>query len=136
MTGFLPSRPARNHRAARNQARRLTEVGRLHQAHGEDRKELPSIYSEASKKEKGEKNFGTSTFFRANVFKKVTDRMFPFPWAEAPEAKLEPFTIRVKAAGPAVTLVGEIELIVGNGGGGRGADRSSWALTATCCRSF
>ena len=64
------------------------------------------------------------------MFKKVTDRMFPFPWADAPEAKLEPFTIRVKAAGPAVTLVGEIELIVGNGGGGGGADRSSSVLTA------
>jgi len=121
MASFLPSRPARNRRAARNQARRLTEVGRLHLAHGEDRKELPSIYSEASKKEKGEKNFGTSTFFRPNLFKKVADRMLPFPWGDEPEANLEPFTIRVKAAGSAVTLVGEIELSVGNGGGGGGA---------------
>ncbi len=32
-TGFLPSRPAWDHRAARNQARWLTEVGRLHPAH-------------------------------------------------------------------------------------------------------
>ena len=111
-------------------------MGRLHQAHGEDRKELPSIYSEASKKEKGEKNFGTSTFFRANLFKKVADRMFPFPWADAQEARLEPFRIRVKGAGPTFMLAGEIDLIVGNGGGGRGADRSSWVLTAINCRNF
>ena len=32
-TGLLPSRPAWDHRAARNQARWLTEVGRLHAAH-------------------------------------------------------------------------------------------------------
>ncbi len=32
-TGFLPSRPAWDHRAARNQARWLTEVGRPHPAH-------------------------------------------------------------------------------------------------------
>ncbi len=51
MASFLPSRPAWDHRAARSQARWLTEVGRVHLAHGENRKELPSIYSEASKKE-------------------------------------------------------------------------------------
>jgi hypothetical protein len=28
--GFVPSRPTQHHRAARNQARWLTEVGRLH----------------------------------------------------------------------------------------------------------
>ncbi len=39
MASFLPSRPAWDHRA------------RVHLAHGENRKELPSIYSEASKKE-------------------------------------------------------------------------------------
>src|SRR6266702_2201924 len=108
MTGFLPSRPARNRRAARNQARRLTEVGRLHQAHGENRKERPSIYSEASKKEKGEKNFGTSTFFRANLSKKVADRMISFPWADGPEAKLDPFTISVTASSPAGSCVWRI----------------------------
>ena len=81
-------------------------------------------------------DFGTSTFFRANLFKKVADRMFPFPWADAQEARLEPFRIRVKGAGPTFMLAGEIDLIVGNGGGGRGADRSSWVLTAINCRNF
>src|SRR6266404_7380507 len=37
----LPSRPARDHRAARNQARWLTEVGRLHPAHGDNPERTP-----------------------------------------------------------------------------------------------
>src|SRR5207245_10631957 len=63
--GFLPSRPARDHRAARHQARWLTEVGRLHLVCGENRKELPSIYSEASKKENINKRITKSLGVRA-----------------------------------------------------------------------
>lgn len=38
ITGFLPSRSARDHGAARNKARWLTELGWLHLAHGESTK--------------------------------------------------------------------------------------------------
>ncbi len=51
MAGFLPLRPARDHRTARNQARWLTEVGRLHLASGGSQQQLPSLYSEAFPRE-------------------------------------------------------------------------------------
>src|SRR6266704_1315205 len=57
MARVLPSCPARDHRAARSEARRLTEVGQLHQAYGESAK-FPSLYSEAFPKE------NVSVFFR------------------------------------------------------------------------
>ncbi len=50
MAGILPSRPAWDHRAARNQARRLTEVGRLHQACRGDSEESPSLTKRPSKR--------------------------------------------------------------------------------------
>ncbi len=55
------------------------------------------------------------------VVEKVVGRELPFHCTVAPEAKFEPFTVSVKAGLPAVALVGEIELIVGAGGGGDGA---------------
>jgi len=50
MAGILPSRPAWDHRAARNQARRQTEVGRLHQACRGDSEESPSLTKRPSKR--------------------------------------------------------------------------------------
>ena len=48
----------------------------------------------------------------------VVVRLLPFQSTTAPEAKFEPFTVRVKSGAPAATLDGEIELIEGGGGGG------------------
>ncbi len=47
---YLPSRPARNHRAARNQAGWLTEVGRLHKAYGENPMRTPLTVLKSKKK--------------------------------------------------------------------------------------
>lgn len=52
-------------------------------------------------------------------------RLLPFHWTVELEMKLLPFTVRVKAAPPALTDVGESEEIDGTGlpgGGGDGAD--------------
>ena len=51
-------------------------------------------------------------------------RLLPFHWTVELEMKLLPFTVRLKAAPPALTDVGESEEIDGTGllGGGGGAD--------------
>lgn len=47
------------------------------------------------------------------LFAKVVVRLFPFHCTVAPETKLLPFTVNVRAPVPAPTLFGESELIVG-----------------------
>lgn len=46
---------------------------------------------------------------------KVVVRPAPFHWIVEPEMKLDPFTVKVKAAPPAGVLVGESELMLGTG---------------------
>jgi len=58
---------ARDYRAARNQARWLTEVRRLHLAHREHQKALSSIYSEYRFAENARRNLGTGTSSLTNV---------------------------------------------------------------------
>ena len=54
---------------------------------------------------------------------KVVGRGLPPHWTDEPEIKFDPLTVKVKAAPPAVALVGEIEVMLGTGfcvGGGAG----------------
>src|SRR6266849_9909336 len=78
MTGCLPSRPARDHRAARNQARWLTEVGRLRLAQGDNPAKTPLYILRGLEKGKrqpeNEKIFGVA---QVRIRTLLTDQSLP-----------------------------------------------------------